>query len=587
MVMSMRYAAFLCCLTAAAVLAACAGGAPPVPGTISGVDSPQSTRGDAAAKRVHAAARFRFKIPHRKHVKGEHYVSNSTKSIAVIAFDSTHTHQLASNTINTVPGAGGCSAVSGGTFTCNFAVNVPAGNDTFDVNAYDATGGGGKKLSAASDFAFDVVAGKDNQIAMTLGGIPAFMDATLIGTSLFAHGSVAGGLRFAGSGPNAMQQIQLVAKDADQNIIVNPGAPTLAITGGDAKHLSIAPVSGSPGRFAITPLAQTGTPLAMTASATQTTGAPLDVPFTLQLDPVLYEISCWNTTAAEFAPWSTDPLLTITSSDGIFSNSAMAVDAAGNLYLANKASGTAGSIMEFTPGSAVPLRTITGLDTPTFLALDTSGDIFVTEQSKVEEFPPGTSNTVFKTMTSVDAPVGLAVDAAGNLYVANSSGTAGVSVFAPGKTATTPTFSFSAGMSTPQWLAFDTTGNLYVGNVGGQNVTSYAAPFSATSKVLNTYGSSSNINTLQAIAVDVHANVFVANSSSALEFNAAQNLIRTIPNSGIGGTNLVTTDQMGNVYLPYQSDSPPTISVYAPATMSPMLQYTGGLDGPMDVAVWP
>jgi hypothetical protein len=302
----------------------------------------------------------------------------------------------------------------------------------------------------------------------------------------------------------------------------------------------------------------------------------------------LYEISCWNTTAAEFAPWSTDPLLTITSANGIFSNSAMVVDAAGNLYLANKGGAPNGSVMEFAPGSATPFRTIAGLDTPTFLALDAAGDIFVTEQSKVEEFTPSGGNTAFKTLTtSVDAPGGLAVDAAGNLYVANSSGTAGVSVFAPGKNATTPTFSISAGMSTPEWLAFDTTGNLYVGNVGGQNVTSYAAPFSATSAVLHTYGSSSNIDTLQAIAVDTHANVFVANSSSAVEFNAAQSVVRTIPNSGIGGTNLVTTDQMGNVYLPYQSDSPPSISVYAPGKMSPTLKYLGGLSGPMDVAVWP
>ena len=88
-----------------------------------------------------ASVEFRFKIPRER--RRAHYISPGTKSIAVTVFDAAHAHQLTRVTKTTTPGASGCTAVSSGTFACSFTMGVPAGSDTFDVVAYDATGGTG------------------------------------------------------------------------------------------------------------------------------------------------------------------------------------------------------------------------------------------------------------------------------------------------------------------------------------------------------------------------------------------------------------------------------------------------------------
>ena len=171
-----------------------------------------------------------------------------------------------------------------------------------------------------------------------------------------------------------------------------------------------------------------------------------------------------------YAPWSTTPILTLDSSTGIASNSAMALDAAGNLYLANYEASPDGAVLEFAPGGTSPSRTIGSLNDPNFIALDAQNDVFVSEGgSDVKEFTPGGGSTPSRTLSNatsgLTSPAGLAVDAAGNLYVADTAGS--VSIFAPG-TSETASAAMSAGMSAPQWVAFDPAGNLYVANSTGR-----------------------------------------------------------------------------------------------------------------------
>ncbi|HTA37904.1 MAG TPA: hypothetical protein VK760_02450 [Candidatus Acidoferrales bacterium] len=572
-------------MVSAGVLAGCGGS--PLPAAAPA--QPATSREPGARHR--ATARFRFKIPRaRKTGHGARYVSPSTASIEIAAYDVNHVYLLAKTVQNTVPGTGGCSGISGGTYTCRIVLAVPTGYDSFDVFAFDAKSGTGNKLSAITRFPFDVVAGHANDVAMTLGGIPASLNVSLTGNSIFAAGNATLGFSMGGVGKNAAQHFSIVAKDADGNVIVNPGAPLVSLAADDATQQSIEIASSSPGNFTVTPLAQASAPLAMTASAKPAGGTAFSVHFALKLVPILYEISCWNTTVAAYAPWSTSPILTLTSANGIAANSAMALDASGNLYVANDVATPDGAVLEFAPGSTTASRTIASLDGPTFLALDANGNIFVTESSDVKEFTVAGGSTPSRTLGSgagLDAPAGLAVDSAGNLYVANSQGTTGISVFAPG-TSTVTTFSMNAGMNQPKWPAFDTSGNLYVANYAGHNVTEYAAPISAASAVLHTFGSSMSIDQPQAIAVDTFGNLYVANTSSqsAVEFAANQSIVRTISGIGLDGTNLVDTDQIGNVFLPDENTE--SIGMYPPgSSTTPSLTYSNGLDGPMDVVVWP
>ena len=94
----------------------------------------------------------------------------------------------------------------------------------------------------------------------------------------------------------------------------------------------------------------------------------------------------------------------------------MALDASGNLYVANILNNT---VSKFAPGSTTPTATLTGLQNPQALAFDGSGNLYVANVygNSVSEFAAG-STTPTATLNGVTFPCGLAFDPSGNLYVA-------------------------------------------------------------------------------------------------------------------------------------------------------------------------
>ena len=93
----------------------------------------------------------------------------------------------------------------------------------------------------------------------------------------------------------------------------------------------------------------------------------------------------------------------------------------------------------FDPGSTKPNGTLTGLDGPYAMAFDSSGDLFVANQSNstVSEFAAGSSSTKpAATFTGFNGPYAMAFDSSGDLFVANYGFGAGstVSEFNPGGT---------------------------------------------------------------------------------------------------------------------------------------------------------
>jgi hypothetical protein len=129
---------------------------------------------------------------------------------------------------------------------------------------------------------------------------------------------------------------------------------------------------------------------------------------------------------------------------GLSGPCALALDANGDLYVADEDGGVGTTVSEFTPGATTPTTTYTGLDAPTALAFNPSGNLFYVANggnSTVSEFRPGVT-TPIATLKGLIAPGALAFDPSGDLYVANSGAyTTGigstVSMFRPG--AITPT----------------------------------------------------------------------------------------------------------------------------------------------------
>jgi hypothetical protein len=174
------------------------------------------------------------------------------------------------------------------------------------------------------------------------------------------------------------------------------------------------------------------------------------------------------------------PVRTITGEHtGLGVPSGVAVDAKGNLYVANFPFHFGrNAITVYAPGAdgdAFPIRTITGDETklagPQGVAVDTDGNLYVVNDGNqsVTVYPRGADGDVAPTRTILDSriqsPRGLAVDTDGNIYVANT-GSSTITIYDPGKNGrVTPTRTIQGPqtkLQNPEGVAVDTHGNLYV-----------------------------------------------------------------------------------------------------------------------------
>lgn len=578
------------CLSAALALAVaaegCSGGPAPLP--VTAAPASAFARGTSRSK---LAVTFRFRIPRRSHRRGARYLSPSTGSIVVKAYNFNHTVKLAQAETDTVPGFNGCSTVTNGEFTCPVALSLAPNSYAFDVFSYDATGAAGNLLSAYTNFAHDVAAGHANSIAMTLDGVPDHVVYGFAGNSPLVNGNTTPVLSMAGTGSGAAQQFQVETEDADGNVIVGSGAPSIHMLASDTTDLSVAKVTGTSGTFTLTPLHATATPITLSVEAIpgDRVASAIYGSAQLSIDHIVYIANPGNGTVVAYAPWSNAPILTIPKT-AVANPYTIALDAKGNLYVVDFQ--ITANLDVFAPGSTTPSRTITGLVAGAFgLAVDASGDIFVTEYltKDVKEFTPSGGSTPSRTLSSttspsgINTPAGLALDSAGNVYVANNAGTIGVSEYAPG-TSTTPSAVCNSGMSKPAQLAFDASGNLYVSNNGASSVTEYSPPFTNACTAARTF-SSANTTTPFSVAIDPSDNVWVGTSGGNLvEFTSTGSVVRTVTGYSMA-VYAIATDPSGDAYVTDNGGN--AVDEFSPSSgTTPIAALTSGISQPTDIVVW-
>jgi sugar lactone lactonase YvrE len=219
----------------------------------------------------------------------------------------------------------------------------------------------------------------------------------------------------------------------------------------------------------------------------------------------------------------------------------VAVDGAGDLFIANFGTGTGNGNVEEVPSSGGPrIRVGTGWSNPTGVAVDGAGDLFVADPfgGFVEELPAG-GGTQFRVPYN-GAPFGIAADAAGNLYIADPSVPQVVEIAAGTGVQT----QIGSGWYGPEAVAVDPAGNVYVVDASDATVTQVAAGTGTMTPIGSSWYAPI------AVAVDAVGNVYVTDESVGVIELAAGTFTQTtlIPSATVSPS-CATVDPLGDIFF--------------------------------------
>jgi sugar lactone lactonase YvrE len=222
---------------------------------------------------------------------------------------------------------------------------------------------------------------------------------------------------------------------------------------------------------------------------------------------------------------------------GLVQPAGVAVDAAGNVYVADS---FRGSVFKVT-ATGQPSTFVSGLNGPDGLAFDAQGNLYVANRgtnSVLRVTPDGQTVTTF--VTNISVPSGLAFDPKGNLDVASRGSNAVFQVTPDGQTSTL----FVRNLATPVGLAFDAQGNLFVSNSGTPSTIVKVAP----NGTRTTFGTSAL--SFNGLAFDAQGNLYASNAfnGTVLKFTPDGRTTVTYA-TGQGNPYGLAFDVQGNLYV--------------------------------------
>lgn len=201
----------------------------------------------------------------------------------------------------------------------------------------------------------------------------------------------------------------------------------------------------------------------------------------------------------------------------------------------------ANSITKYDVNGNASSFTSPSLNGPNGLALDSSGNLYVsTNSNTIEKFgPDGMSLGVFAS-TGLNKPLGLAFDRSGNLYAANYIGNT-IAKFAPDGS----DLGAFAAVVGPTGLVFDATGNLYVANSGNTIVR-----FAQDGTLLGIFANT-GLNNPEGLAFDSLGFLYAANKGSdTIEVFSPEGIdVGMVVASGLSGPVGLGFDREENLYV--------------------------------------
>jgi hypothetical protein len=428
-------------------------------------------------------------------------------------------------TYGLTPSSPGCNTATAG-LTCTFTVAAAPGNDTF---ALTLTDGAGVVLSRNIINA-TLTAGASTPIDVTLAGVPVSVRA-VPGHNAAIEGSGTPAYHIPGL---LSQPIELQALDADGNVIIGPGAPTIgaptvssgsayatiaSANSADPNAYILSTVNGSAGgqTVTITATAQsiplndgsTSTPASGSTSFTYTpalaSGAGVFV--------TLYSLETGN----PVAQFNVCP-----GSCGLTIINGLTTDAGGNIYVKyQQISGisTAQTVKEFPAGSTFPSRVLgsaAGVTGSGGIAVDANGMLYVANAAAgfflhrtpaaITEYATGATTPTYKiTGSSLTGPQGIAADASGKVYLSQDDGT--INIYGPGNQTIPQNTLTDPSVGSPTAILVDTTGGIYALDHQNLDIAYFAA---GSTSVTSTLTYSDFQNTPSSMMFDPSGNLWVS-----------------------------------------------------------------------------
>ncbi len=241
----------------------------------------------------------------------------------------------------------------------------------------------------------------------------------------------------------------------------------------------------------------------------------------------------------------------------------IAIDASGNVWVTNNGSH---NVTELSSTGATIGTYAVGTN-PQGIAIDASGNVWVANNGSGTVTELRSTGATIITVTVGTNPHGIAIDASGNVWVTNSSPNGGSGTVTELSSTGTPIGTYAVGIN-PFGIAIDASGNVWVVNGNNNDVTK----LSPTGAPIGTYAVGGNP---YGIAIDASGNVWVTNSgtNNVTELSPAGTPIGTYPaGSAPQG---IAIDASGNVWVA-NTGSPVTelsstgapIGTYAVGTLS-------------------
>jgi len=499
-------------------------------------------------------------------IRRAQYISAATQSLTinVTGTGSTATPAGFPQSINLTPTSNGCTATLAST-QCSLSFSFAPGTYAATISTFDQTSAAGNVLSAGQALPFTVVGGTNNAIALTLGGIPASIVVTPLAPG-YLRGS-ASGLKLYGPAVQSVvvealdADGNIIAGAGAPAIAIAPSSSALlAVGGGTTSAPNVftvkAPVTGSPA--VVTPggltLAITATPASSSGGSAVSATVPLSVLHSAVIG-MNCQITCFGASSIPdsvlvFYDGNTaTPNVTLTN--GIVNPQSAVVDANGDLIVYDQNGGT-GTFVTYAPGYTSASSPIASITPPYAgngaMALDAAGSLYVASSydpqlatpnnGSVAIYPAGSSTASLTITSGLQGATGVAVDGNGTVYVANQSG-ASVTEYPAGSS--TPSVTLTNGLSGlyPYGVAVDASGTVYVSangsNTNRPSILVYPAGSSSPSATipvgLYTFG----------VAVDAAGSIFATtfgypvNQPAGIEEFAKGSGASSSPNAVFGG----------------------------------------------------